>query len=83
MSASTERLGVTDALRLGLIKTHPEVYEIKERSNIPAEIMEKYGKLFSEVPGTLPVTYEMKLKSDVKPVIRPARRVPVATQEKE
>ena len=33
-------LGVTDALRLGLIKTHPEVYEYKEQSNIPADIME-------------------------------------------
>ena len=61
---------MTDLLRLGLIKTHPEVHEIKEQSNIPAEIMEKYGEIFSELPGTLPVTYEMKLKPDVEPVIR-------------
>ena len=44
--------------------------------------MEKYGTLFSELPGTLPVTYKMKPKPDVKSVIRPARRVPVARQEK-
>ena len=60
-------LCVTDALRLALIDTYPEVYEINEKSSIPAEIMEKYGELFSELPGTLPVTYKMKLKSDVKP----------------
>ena len=47
-------LGDTDALRLGLIRTHPEVYKIKEQSNIPAEIMEKYRLLFSELPSTLP-----------------------------
>ena len=76
-------LCVTDALRLALIYTYPEVYEINEQSSIPpSDIMEKYGERFSELPGTLPVTYKMKLKSDVKPVIRSAERVPVARQEK-
>ena len=65
-----------------MIKIHPEVYEVKEQGNIPADIMDEYGKLFSELPGTLPVTYEMKLKPDFEPVIRHARRVAVAGQEK-
>ena len=44
--------------------------------------MEKYGELFRKLPGTLPETYDLKLKPDVKLVFRPARRVSVARQEK-
>ena len=76
-------LGLTDAIRLGLIKLHPEVHEVDEQhDNIPPDIHEKYGNLFSELPGTLPVTYKMKLRPDAQPVIRPPRRVPAARQEK-
>ena len=47
-------LGLTDAIRLGLIKLHTEVHEVDEQhDNIPPDIHEKYGNLFSELPGSL------------------------------
>ena len=76
-------LGLTDALRLGLLTLHPEVHEVdQQHENIPPDIYEKYSELFSDLPGTLPVVYKMKLRPDAQPVIRPPRRVPVARHEK-
>ena len=76
-------LGLTDALRLGLITLHPVVHKVdQQHENIPPDIYEKYSELFSDLPGTLPVVYKMKLRPDAQPVIRPPRRVPVARHEK-
>ena len=77
-------LGLKDALKLGLIDLHPEVHELDEekQQQIPEDILSKYGSLFSELPGTLPVTYKMKLRRDAQPVIKPARKVPVAKKER-
>ena len=59
-------LGLTDALRLGLLTLHPEVHEVdQQHENIPPDIYEKYSELFSDLPGTLPVVYKMKLQCSV------------------
>ena len=76
-------LGLKDALRLKLIKLHPEVYELEEQQpGIPPDIQEKYGSLFSDLPGTIPIVYKMKLKPDAQPVIRPPRKVPIAKKDR-
>ena len=75
-------IGVKDALKLKLITTHPEVHELNDNHGVPPDIYDKYGELFSDLPGTLPVVYRMKLRPDAQPVIRPPRRVPVARHDK-
>ena len=75
-------IGVKDALKLKLITTHPEVHELNDYHGVPPDIYDKYGELFSDLPGTLPVVYKMKLRPDAQPVIRPPRRVPVARHDK-
>ena len=75
-------IGVKDALKLKLITTHPEVHELNDNHGVPPDIYNKYGELFSDLPGTLPVVYKMKLRPDAQPVIRPPRRVPVARHDK-
>ena len=76
-------LGLTDALRLGLLTLYPEVHEVdQQHETIPSDIYEKYSELFSDLLGKLPVVYKMRLQPDAQPVIKPPRRVPVARHEK-
>ena len=72
-------LGLPDAMKLQLLRLHPEVHEVKTKerpSNIPSEIWDEYSDVFRDTPGTLPVTYKMKLMADAVPVVRPPRRIP-------
>ena len=47
-----------------------------------AYIGECYKDIFGTDLGKLPVEYHMKIDPDVKPVVRPPRRIPVAMQSK-
>ena len=47
-----------------------------------AYIGECYKDIFGTDLGKLPVKYHMKIDPDVKPVVRPPRRIPVAMQSK-
>ena len=68
-----------DALRLKLIKLHPEVYEFKEQlPGLPLDIQEIYASLLRDLIFALPIVYNMKLKPDAQPVIRPLRKDRIA-----
>ena len=45
-------------------------------------ILDEYRDLFDGELGELPMQYKMKLDPDVRPVVRPPRRFPVALQDK-
>ena len=45
-------------------------------------ILDEYRDLFDGELGELPMQYKMKLDPDVRPVVRPLRRFPVAFQDK-
>ena len=41
-----------------------------------------YADLFTDDVGTLPITYKITQDPEAQPVVRPARRLPVAMREK-
>ena len=45
-------------------------------------IQAEYSDLFSDELGKLPVTYSMTLDPDMRPVVRPAHRVPMAMKDR-
>ncbi len=77
-------LGLYDCLRFGLITLSPAVHQLDIHSLDEGvyDIYSEYADLFDDSVGKLPVVYRMKLDSDVSPVVRPPRRIPVAMQSK-
>lgn len=77
-------LGLPECLKLNLISIKEEVYEIdlNKNQNLSQEILTKYADSFDDELGTLPVKYSMKINPDITPVVRPARRIPVAMLDK-
>ena len=75
----TSLLGLPDTLRLKLLQLSPEVFEVKTVSNT-ADVPEftQYADLFDGKLGKLPVKYKMTVDNDVEPVVRAARKLPVA-----
>ena len=87
-------LGLQDSLGLQLIVIK-EVEEVKSVQAAPsltttipsstltkASILDEYRDLFNGELGKLPMQYKMKLNPDIRPVVRPPRRFPVAFQDK-
>ena len=71
-------LGLSDILRLALIKLDSEVHSI---NNAP-EIISEYSDLFGSSLGKLPIVYHMKLDESVTPVvICSARKIPVTMRD--
>ena len=92
--AAKPLLGLQDSLGLQLIEIK-EVEEVKSVQAAPsltttipsptltkASILDEYRDLFDGELGELPMPYKMKLNPDVRPVVRPPRRFPVAFQDK-
>ena len=76
-------LGLKSSMELGLL-TLNHVYSIEEQINnhlTKDTILKKYSDLFNGELGELPVIYKMRLDPEVKPVVCPPRRVPVALQD--
>ena len=74
-------LGLKDCLRLNLIALSAEVFEVCNAAS-EVDAFTEFPTLFDSDAGKLPVTYHMTLDSSVTPVVRPARRVPAAMQDK-
>ena len=70
-------LGLSDILRLDLIKLDSEVHTI---NNAP-EIISEYSDLFESSLGILPIVYHIKLEESVTPVTRSARQIPMAMRD--
>ena len=70
-------LGLSDILRLDLIKLDSEVHSI---NNAP-EIISEYNDLFESSLGKLPMVYHMKLDESITPFICSARKIPVAMRD--
>ena len=83
-------IGLHSSLNLNIItvnnvdKVQPQVSDAEEyiKPLSKDDIYECYGSLFNGSLGKLPVEYRMKLDPNVKPVIRPPRRIPIAVQDK-
>ena len=87
-------LGLQDSLGLQLIviKEVEEVKSVQAASSLTttipsstltkASILDEYRDLFDGELGKLPMQYKMKLNPDIRPVVRPPRRFPVAFQDK-
>ncbi len=83
-SSAQPLLGLPDCLRMGLLSLNKEVHQLNTSSQdeFTDRILSKYADLFKNEVGRLPVTYSMKIDPTIPPVIRPARRIPVAMQDK-
>ena len=92
--AAKPLLGLQDSLGLQLMEIK-EVEEVKSVQAAPsltttkpsstitkANILDEYRDLFDGELGELPMQYKMKLSPDVRPVVRPPSRFPVAFQGK-
>lgn len=78
-SSAQPLLGLPDCLHMKLLTLNKEVHD-----EFTDRILTKYADLFKDEVGKLgkPVTYSMKIDSTIPPVVRPARRIPVAMQDK-
>ena len=74
----TSIIGIQDSMRLNLISLGPEVYEVKTEKTI----IEEYPDLFDGKLGKLPVTCKLTVDPDVAPVVRPARKIPLAMRDR-
>ncbi len=77
-------LGLPDCLKMNLISLREEVHgiDLNKNKNLSQEIYPEYADLFDDELGTLPVTYSMKIYTDITPVVRPPCRIPVAMRDK-
>lgn len=63
------------------IQSAPSLMATKPSSTLTKEsILDEYRDLFDGELGELPMQYKMKLDPDVRPVVRPPKRFPVAFQ---
>ena len=77
-------LGLKDSLQLGLVTLSSEVFEVQEvlSQQLPQGILSEYSDLFEDKVGKLPIKYKITLDTEVSPVVRPVRTVPVAIKDK-
>lgn len=77
-------LGLLASLHMKLVTLSKDVHQLSVNTdiNLPHTIFTEYADLFKDELGKLPMTYSMKIDPDVQPVVRPARRIPVAMQDR-
>ena len=77
-------LGLLACLRMKLVALSNDVHQLSVNTdaNLQQKIFTEYADLFKDELGKLPVTYSMKLDPEVHPAVRPARRIPVAMQDR-
>ena len=77
-------LGLNDALRLRLIQLDKTVYEVgcENDDGFSKRMITEHGDLFDEQFGSLPAMYVMRVYPSVPPVVKPARKTPLAMERK-
>ena len=74
---STPILGLPTSEKLNLIK---RVMVVENVQNLYQDLLTKFSNCFGEL-GVLPREYHITLKDDVKPVVMPPRKVPIALKD--
>ena len=72
-------LGLPDSIALNLLTLSSDIHEI---STTKHPELAAYSDIFSNELGKLPVTYKITVDPQVNPVIRSARRVPIAMKDR-
>ena len=72
-------LGLPDSMRLKLMHFSSDIHEL---STILAPELEQYSDLFDNKLGKLPVRYKISMDQKILPVVRPARRIPLAMKDR-
>ena len=77
-------LGLKNSLKMKLVTFSKEVHHIDtaQQQTLSERVFEDYADLFKDEVDDLPVTYSMKIDSNLAPVVNPPRRIPVAMQGK-
>ena len=78
-------LGLEDALNLKLLSLHSAIYEVSDGDtpdSFSSQILSQYKDRFDDELGQLPAIYKMRIDESVAPVIKPARRIPIAMEQK-
>lgn len=76
-------LGLRACRQLGLISFSNDVHQLcPTDDDLSHQIRTEYSDLFTDQLGKLPVTYSMTLDPKVRPVVRPAHRIPVAMKDR-
>uniref|UniRef100_A0A669EUY2 Gypsy retrotransposon integrase-like protein 1 n=1 Tax=Oreochromis niloticus TaxID=8128 RepID=A0A669EUY2_ORENI len=76
-------LGLCACREMGLVSFSNAVHQLSTSADdLSPQLITEYSELFSDELGRLPVTYRMTLNPDVKPVVRPAHRIPLAMKDR-
>ncbi|CAI5671963.1 unnamed protein product [Oreochromis niloticus] len=76
-------LGLCACREMGLVSFSNDVHQLSTSTDdLSQQLITEYSDLFSDELGRLPVTYRMTLNPDVKPVVRPAHRIPLAMKDR-
>ena len=76
-------LGLRACMEMGLVSFSKDVHQLSDADDdLSHQIQAEYSDLFSDELGKLPVTYSMTLDPDVRPVVRPAHRIPLAMKDR-
>lgn len=75
--------GLRACIQMGLVSFSKDVHQLSLTDDDFSHLIQtEYSDLFSNELGKLPVTYSMTLNPDVRPVVRPAHRIPVAMKDR-
>ena len=81
---TTPILGLNDALQLNLVKLDKAVYEVDADAEdaFHQQVVTEYADLFDDLLGNLAARYTMRMDKSVTQVVKPARKIPQATEKK-
>ena len=77
----TPLLGLNDTEKMKLLTVHKENF-VNLVENTNDDLTVKYADVFGKDLGTIPGKVHLEVDSDCKPVILPARKVPVSVRDK-
>lgn len=70
-------------MKMGLISFSKDVHQLgPANDDLSPQLQSEYSDLFADELGKLPVIYSMTLDPDVRPAVRPAHHIPVATKDR-
>ena len=77
----TPLLGFNATEKMKLLTNHRENF-VNVVENVNSDLIDKYPDVFDKSLGTLPGKVHLQLDPDAKPVVLPARKIPVSVQQK-
>ena len=77
----TPLLGLNATEKMKLLTIHKENF-VNVVENVNSDRIDKYPDVFDKSLGTLPGKVHLQLDPDAKPVVLPARKIPVSVQQK-